>query len=288
MARLIVVLAACCGCDIGISGDNDCPTATPNGEEGVLYMEGDGYVNDGLYQHITIPGYIPTHDFTLTGRSIVFDPPVCEKDDRGVVIVKDSIPQCKVNVHVEPTTTDCRFDDVVYDFVGATIEAKGRGDHVVLASDITAEEAHVQIKCDVDLVGKDNDTTITIRGSNGKVRYQDRIELICQRADKFKVFWDEVVGRTIPETLEGTVHVGEEFFVRYLMTKTEQSLQTDGPPLLGNGMVPVGPDPAFEVVGYEAYPLMAIRMRLKALKPATRPMITAGRLTAAVPVVIIP
>jgi hypothetical protein len=282
--HLFVLVLACAGCSIDTQG-TVCPTASPNGEEGVLYIEGDGYLHDGLYQHLIIPSLIPGHELTLDGTAIVFDPPVCERDPRGVIIDRDGVPNCEVNVHTEPTTKSCKYDDVVYDFDGATIEATGRGNHVVLASEITATEAHVQVKCDVALSGADNDTTITIRGPNGKVRYRDRVELICLRADTFRVYWDEVVGRPSPPTLEGTVHVGEEFFMRYTMSSSTSGVEQ---PVLGNGMVPVGPDPAFEIVGYEAFPQMAIRMHMRALKPATRPLISAGQLTTEMPVVIVP
>jgi hypothetical protein len=282
-SRLFVLVVACTGCSIDAQGKL-CPTVSPNGEDGVLYVDGDGYVHDGLYQNLIIPSLIPAHELTRSGTEIVFDPPVCERGDDGRVIDKDGIPNCKVNVHTEPTTTTCTYDDIAYDFTGATIDATGRGNHVVLASVITETEARVQVKCDVDRSGADNDVTITIRGPSGAVRYRDRVEMICLRAETFGVFWDEVVGRPTPPTLEGTVHVGEEFFVRYAMSASYQGVDT---PVLGNGMVP-GTDPAYEIVGYEAFPQMAVRIHMRALKPATRPSISAGRLATQVPVVIVP
>jgi len=281
-------LASGAGCSHELEGDA-CPVATPNGRDGVLYFENAGYVQDGLYKHVVIPTTIPAHQLVIEGKQLVFHPPSCELDDDGNVVRDDNgVARCQDIVTLEPTSTTCTFPELTFKLADATVDVEPHGNNIVDAVTVTDAGIDLKVRCDVSLSGT-NDVRVVVRDPRGRERYADTIWVTCVRATTFRMNFDGIAGQPPPpptSTVDGVVRVGDEFYVRYRMVGTHLGVESSA--LMGQGMLPAGIDPAFEVVGYENFPLVPMRLHLRALRPAVRPMLVAGTMAAEVPVTIEP
>jgi hypothetical protein len=126
---------------------------------------------------------------------------------------------------------------------------------------------------------------VVLRQSNGLARYDDTIWITCDRAASFHLNYLGLVGMTAPNLGDGIVHVGDEFIVGYVLQSPDP---TRYPAPMGNGMVPVDANPAFEIVAY-LYPIGARpELHLRALAPADHPRLKAGTIEGVLPVTIVP
>jgi hypothetical protein len=286
VTRVVALLlgAAHAGCVIEFGPG--CPTdlvAEPNGRDGSLFFVNGGYVQDGLWKQLTIPKVIPPEAFSVTTGTIEFHEPSCVTGTLGFPLVDENGNlQCEFDVDSRTSSGSCTIPGVRQDLDGVTVEATSMGSNVVLGVQEVPEGIAIQVGCDESLekLPLENGVRVLLRDADGSVRNEDTIWVTCNSAAGFGIFYDGLVGTNDPGA-EPVVHVGDEFYVHYVLTSPDPQR----PNLGGQGMVP---DPAFEIVAY-LYPVSSPAvLHLRALAPADQPLLRAGAIEKAVPVTILP
>ncbi len=293
LAATILIGVALPGCSLEAGGG--CPTdlePDPNGREDTLFFVGGGYTQNGLWRQVTIPGVIQPDAFYVTTGTITFNEPVCVTGASGFPLFDDDGHlRCEWDVDSSTTSDTCSLPLVRQQLDGVAIETTGKGTNVVLGVQTTEAGIAIQVACDLargeGLLPRDHGVHLVLREPDGDVRYEDTVYITCREADHFGLRYTGRVGDPPTNEADGTVYVGDEFYVHYNLT-VPQGSPAYPQALGGYGMAPADSPPAFEILEYEHKVGSPPQLLLRALAPADHPRLVAGAIDAPLPVSILP